>query len=147
MTRSFLVELIVVVLALVLGYGGVSFAERREPTPTPSLPSPVEPPTATVAPAVTFTPAPTLIAQLATPTPSPTEPLATETPTASATASLPTRTPTATPTPIFYVVQAGDSLDGIARRFNVTADAISRANHLSDPNSLAEGQKLLIPPK
>jgi LysM repeat protein len=44
-----------------------------------------------------------------------------------------------------YVVQTGDTLSQIARRFNTTVDAIVRANNLSNPNSLSVGQRLVIP--
>ncbi len=61
--------------------------------------------------------------------------------------------PTATPIPvdlprgtkINYVVQAGDSLAGIAAKFNSTLDDIIKANELSDPNSIFVGQSLVIP--
>lgn len=44
-----------------------------------------------------------------------------------------------------YVVQKGDNLSRIATRFNVTVDAIVRANHLKDPNAIQVGQTLIIP--
>jgi LysM repeat protein len=44
-----------------------------------------------------------------------------------------------------YVVQAGDTLFGIAGRFDVSMDAIMQANGLSDPNYIYEGQELIIP--
>ncbi|MGH2460673.1 MAG: LysM peptidoglycan-binding domain-containing protein [Chloroflexota bacterium] len=142
MTRTVLGEIIAVALALSLGYAGMAFARRGvdRPPPTPSPPG--APSTATVAPAVTFTPAPTLVVETATPTPPATEAPATVIPTATPT---PTTTITPAPTPIVYVVQAGDSLDGISRKFSVSTAAILRANQLNDPDSLKEGQKLLIP--
>lgn len=135
MTRTRLAEVIVVVLALVVGYGGISFAQRAGAVPTPAATGAAQP-TATVAPAITFTPAPTVPPTL-TPTVVPTA-----TPTPS-----PTATATVAPTPVVYVIQAGDSLEGIAKKFGVSTDKIAQANHLSDPNNLAEGQKLTIPPK
>lgn len=52
----------------------------------------------------------------------------------------------ATPQPeAVYVVRAGDSLSGIAERFNVSLDAIMDANNITDPDSLREGQELVIP--
>jgi LysM repeat protein len=44
-----------------------------------------------------------------------------------------------------YTVQAGDSLFSLAQRFNTTIDAIVEANNLTNPNSLAVGQQLIIP--
>ncbi|HVN16307.1 MAG TPA: LysM peptidoglycan-binding domain-containing protein [Anaerolineales bacterium] len=61
--------------------------------------------------------------------------------------------PTATPIPpdlphgtkLNYVVQAGDSLAGIASKFNSTIDDIVKANNLTDPNAISVGQQLVIP--
>jgi LysM repeat protein len=61
--------------------------------------------------------------------------------------------PTATPIPanlakgtlVNYVVQAGDSLAGIASRFNSTVDDIVKINSLADANSIYIGQQLKIP--
>jgi len=47
---------------------------------------------------------------------------------------------------IRYTVQAGDTLSGIARRFDVTTAAIVQANKLTDPDHLTLGQRLTIPP-
>jgi murein DD-endopeptidase MepM/ murein hydrolase activator NlpD len=44
-----------------------------------------------------------------------------------------------------YTVRSGDSLYGIARRFNVNADALAEANGIDDPARLRLGQKLRIP--
>jgi hypothetical protein len=43
-----------------------------------------------------------------------------------------------------YVVQPGDTLGGIARRFGTTVDAIVADNNLANPNMLSVGQELLI---
>ena len=82
---------------------------------------------------------------------------ATSSPTASRTATTtnpsgsPTRTPTYTPisytpTPAYliYVVQSGDTLSGIARRFGTTVEAIMELNSLGS-DLLSIGQELLIP--
>ena len=47
---------------------------------------------------------------------------------------------------ITYTVRSGDTLSGLARRFDVSTDAIVKANRLTDPNHLTVGQKLTIPP-
>lgn len=44
-----------------------------------------------------------------------------------------------------YVVQAGDTLDSIARRFNSSVRDIQNANKIADPRSLQAGQSLFIP--
>lgn len=61
--------------------------------------------------------------------------------------------PTATPIPanlprgtkLTYTVQAGDTLGGIAAKFNSTEEAIITENKLTDPNALYVGQQLVIP--
>ena len=45
-----------------------------------------------------------------------------------------------------YVVREGDTLSAIAARFDVSEAALLRANDLEDPNLLAIGQELVIPP-
>ncbi len=83
-----------------------------------------------------------------TPTLSPT-PLAALTRPATATPApltpLPTATPTITPTPVIYVVQKGDNLLAIARRYGVTLQALQEANGILDPRRLQIGQELIIP--
>jgi LasA protease len=49
------------------------------------------------------------------------------------------------PPPQVYVVQAGDTLSAISRRFGVSLDALISANSLANPNALQVGQKLSIP--
>ncbi len=44
-----------------------------------------------------------------------------------------------------YIVQSGDTLNSIALRFGVSAEDIQNANGITDPNSLAIGQQLVIP--
>ena len=78
-----------------------------------------------------------------------TGPTATPTPTPA-----PGVTPTATPVPTVtppagvgfpYVVQWGDTVYGIARRFGLPPDAIVQANNLANPNFIRAGQVLIIP--
>ncbi len=61
--------------------------------------------------------------------------------------SEPTPEPTATPSQRTYTVQAGDTLFGIAAQFDVTVEAIIRANNLSEEEAegLTIGQELIIP--
>jgi len=44
-----------------------------------------------------------------------------------------------------YIVQGGDTLGGIARRFGVSVDALIEANGITNPNVLSEGAQLVIP--
>jgi LysM repeat protein len=59
-----------------------------------------------------------------------------------------TEEPSPVPTPAFgvHVVQAGDTLSGIAREYGTTVDAIVEANDLGSAEAIIqEGQELLIP--
>jgi LysM repeat protein len=85
------------------------------------------------------------------PTPTP-EPTSTPLPTATATSTpVPTRTRTPTPTVVptptvtIYVVQAGDVLGVIARKYGTTVEAIVEANRITDPDFIVQGQELVIP--
>lgn len=61
--------------------------------------------------------------------------------------------PTATPVPpdlprgtkINYTIQPGDSIAGIAAKFNSTEEAIITENAITDPNAIQAGQLLVIP--
>ena len=44
-----------------------------------------------------------------------------------------------------YIVQAGDTVGGIAERYSVSIEAIVLANNLINPDSLEVGQSLFIP--
>lgn len=43
-----------------------------------------------------------------------------------------------------YTVQPGDSLDRIAKKYNVTVDQLQKWNNIKDPNFLTVGQQLKI---
>jgi LysM repeat protein len=49
------------------------------------------------------------------------------------------------PGPFIYIVQTGDTLSAIARRFGVSVAAIVETNRIQDPNLAWPGQRLLIP--
>lgn len=58
-----------------------------------------------------------------------------------------TPAPTATPrplTPIVYVVQPGDTLYSIARRYGTTVQAIAALNNIVNPSRIYAGQRLTI---
>ncbi|MGQ9593286.1 MAG: FxLYD domain-containing protein [Anaerolineae bacterium] len=111
--------------ALVLGAMGVLvLVAGCTPQATPT-------PRATDTPALSPTPL-AAITRPATATPAPLTPL-------------PTATPTITPTPVLYVVQKGDNLLAIARRYGVTLQALQEANGILDPRRLQIGQELIIP--
>lgn len=61
----------------------------------------------------------------------------------------PTETPGATPTPATatqtYIVQPGDTLFNIARRFGTTTTALQQLNNLTNRDLIFVGQELLIP--
>ncbi|MCP4415100.1 MAG: LysM peptidoglycan-binding domain-containing protein [Chloroflexi bacterium] len=61
---------------------------------------------------------------------------------------VPSPPPTSTPPPTgsqTYIVQPGDTLSAIARRFNTTATAIAQASGISNINLIFVGQRLTIP--
>lgn len=68
---------------------------------------------------------------------------ATPSPTPSATATA--RTPTPQPAAVTYVVQRGDTLFAIGRRFGVNPYDIARANNIVNPGLIRVGQRLIIP--
>lgn len=47
--------------------------------------------------------------------------------------------------PRIHVVEGGDTLWGLSRRYGVTVRELEEANQLADPGRLAIGQKLIIP--
>lgn len=51
------------------------------------------------------------------------------------------------PTPNQYVVQYGDTLYSISRRFGVTVWQMASYNNIANPNYIYAGQVLLIPPR
>ena len=44
-----------------------------------------------------------------------------------------------------YTVKQGDTLSAIAKKFSVSVNSIMKANHLTSPNSIQTGQKIIIP--
>jgi LysM repeat protein len=107
-------------LALALAACGAAPAPNRVPTAVLlSLP----PATATSSPAPTVTPG------------SAATPVIIASPTATATA-----------TPVTHVVQAGESMLGVAIQYGVSLDALQAANPTVEPRFLSIGTVLIIPP-
>ena len=55
-------------------------------------------------------------------------------------------TPTRRATALTYIVQPGDTLAIIAARFNISLVALMQVNGMTNPNVLAAGQSITIPP-
>lgn len=77
----------------------------------------------------------------------------TETPSQTGTSPSPTRTttpaftatPTATPEPVVHIIERGDTLGGLAVKYDVAAEEIAKANQISMNRVLRIGEKLIIP--
>ena len=88
-----------------------------------------------------FTPTPT-----ATLTSTPIPPTPTLAPTGTP-SEIPTETLTPTPErPFTYTVELGDTLFGIAEKFDLDVLVLMAANAITDPGALSVGQQLTIPP-
>jgi LysM repeat protein len=104
------------------------------------LDTPSDAPSASPLAARTSSPSPTPLATpVATATPVPTR-----SPTAIPSPRPATPAPTPAPTARTYVVQEGDTLNGIAARFGVSIAALREANGLSG-DLITIGQRLIIP--
>ncbi len=76
------------------------------------------------------------------------EPSAAPSPALSAPASAPSEAPASEEqagAPERYVVESGDTLTDIARRFDTTVEALVDANDIADPDVIDIGQELVIP--
>jgi LysM repeat protein len=58
---------------------------------------------------------------------------------------VPQPTPLPDPNPTAYVVQRGDTLYSIARRYGTTVEAIAMLNRIANPSRIYAGQRLIIP--
>lgn len=111
------------------GQEGSSEQQEATATPTPA-------PTETATPTATDTAIPTATA---TATPSPTATAEAATPTEGATAS------GEFPDTVEHVVEADDTVSGLALQYDSTVDAIRRANDLDANSLIVIGQRLIIP--
>ncbi len=132
------VVIIVAVLVMIssLGCSVCRLLSRKQAQAQAVPPPPTNTPKPTFTVTPTYTPLPPL-----TDTPIPTNtPLPTEPPPA------PTEPPpTEAPISTVHVVQAGETLSGIAARYGVTVEAIMGANGLADRSRIRTGQELMIP--
>jgi LysM repeat protein len=129
--RMAYIALTAVVVALAVASAILSVG-RPAPLPTDALYTPIA------------TSAPSPIATVTLQLPTLTAATPTSTPVAMATLR-----PSPSPSPTFtpYVVQAGQTLGAIARKFGVTVQAVLAANpDITDPDFLTAGQVILIPP-
>ncbi len=46
---------------------------------------------------------------------------------------------------MIYTIQKGDTLSGLAKRYNTTVNALVILNGISDPDKIYAGETLLIP--
>jgi hypothetical protein len=144
----FIVILLVLVVLIFYGLNwalsGLSLGGGSRPTPTAAArgPAPLASPASPEPMAVLPTAAPGGTAPSPSPLPgAPPPPGAAPGPPGAApgaTSSTPERT---------YVVKPGDTLNQIARQFNVSSDALMRANNITNPAALRAGATLVIPPE
>jgi LysM repeat protein len=143
--KLWLTGVILILLLMAVGLGG---CERAKPAPTPTRGGATQVPTSApgspteTVPAGTpaGSPQPAATATIGVPageTVTPAEPQPTTAP-----------PPPSTPAPsqgVQHVVAWGETLDIIAARYGVSAQAIAAANNLSDPNLIRAGDVLIIP--
>ncbi len=135
-------------ISLLLLFGASACTRERTPWPTESLleanltvatPEPTDTPSGPFMPR--FTPHVT--------NPPPTSPPTPYLPTSTPMPATPTLRP-ATPTPegnLHYIVQPGETLFDIAKKFDAPLRALAEINKITDPTTIKPGQELIIPRK
>ena len=122
-------------LLVTAGCGG----GEEDPILVPATMAPTTAAPATLASTTTTTtlaPTPTTAAPVASTT-------TTTAPVASTTA-IPTTTEAADVGPLSVLVEVGDSLSKIAKRYDTTVDELMVANDITDPNLVLVGQELVV---
>ena len=125
----------VLFLLVTAGCGG----GEEDPILVPATMAPTTAAPATLASTTTTTtlaPTPTTAAPVASTT-------TTTVPVASTTA-IPTTTEAADVGPLSVLVEVGDSLSKIAKRYDTTVDELMVANDITDPNLVLVGQELVV---
>lgn len=56
-----------------------------------------------------------------------------------------TKPTSTTPSDIIYIVKKGDTLSGIAKKYNTTYQSLAKYNNIKNPNLIFIGQKIKIP--
>ena len=148
--------LVLVTMAVGLGACSRSAAEREGSTTIPaatSVVSPEESPEASPVPGETVVSAVTPVEQTPEADVEPTADEGAEPPAAPTAEATPTTTPTATSQPpsggqdgyVVHVVQRGETLYSIARKYGTTYQAIVRANTIQNPSVIYVGQRINVP--
>jgi LysM repeat protein len=95
--------------------------------------------------AVRYTPPPVVMIATSTPETVTLQPETQPTPSVETVVPTPTTPSAEAGEPEIYVVQQGDSLFGIALRYNLTVQQLMDANNLTNPDFVFSGQQLQIP--
>ena len=64
--------------------------------------------------------------------------------TTTTTTTKPTTTKPKTETAVYYTVKSGDTLSGIAKKYNTSVSALVKLNNIANPNLIFVGQKIRI---
>ena len=117
-------------LALSIAAAPVTFAQTN--TPAPAAPTTAPTPAAPEAPVVPANVPPPISTTQGAPAAAPTD----------------TTTPSSAERPTTYTMEAGDSLDSIAKKFNTSIHALAKLNKIpkSEYRKLRAGKVLQIPP-
>jgi LysM repeat protein len=128
-----------------LGFSALDATARQVGLLPTYTPKPTSTPTSTDTPipTQTYTPIPT-DTLVPTHTPLPTD---TQTPPPANTAVPPAGTSPSShaPAATTYTVQPGETLNEIAKRYNITSEELAAANNIADPSRIQVGQILVIP--